>query len=65
MVEMMRCKYFKHLTKEDEISLRMKLGENDVQVEKDMAYLKYWLKKQPHLPQDIGKRLYSFNTFPQ
>lgn len=32
------------------------LKEKDsLQVEKDVAYLRDWLTKQSHLPQDIGK----------
>lgn len=54
--------YFRPLLSEETQSLIEKLGENPVQVESDLAYLKEWLRKQPHLPKDIGKKYFVFKA---
>lgn len=46
------------VTAEEEKRIKSTYERNEIEIEKDVADIKEWLKKQPHLPQDEGTLLY-------
>ena len=43
-------------------SIRVELKEDVTTRDRDLAAIREWLKKQPHLPDDWGKELYTTTT---
>lgn len=43
------------------LKIREELREPDAEaIERDMAIIREWLEKQPHLPKDIGMRMFFY-----